>query len=730
MSTTVSYESRSETILAPLDATIPRVRKPALYQLGAFVVACVMVLLPIIYLALIAALAYALYFHAVHDVVILQGSGSIRGRLIAYIAPLVIGGAMLFFMVKPLFAPRRRRAEPHVVSRDAEPLLFAFVDKLCRLVGSPAPREIVVDCEVNASASFRRGFLSFLGNDLTLTVGLPLVRGFNLRQLTGVLAHEFGHFTQGAGMRLTYVVRGISYWFARVVYERDSWDEGLISASKESGSALVNIVLGIARGGIWLTRRILWALMKVGQVVSAFLLRQMEYDADRYEVRVAGSDAFADTFSRLRDLSVGAHAAHNQLATSWREKRLTTDLPELIVEQADAIPEDVRARIAEQAAAAQTGSLDTHPSDSDRVESARREDAPGVFHLGAAATTLFKDLDELSQAVTRSFYEDVLGIRLDAVSLVDTGDMLAEAGERAEIRAATKRYFMGSALGVNPFFPGDASMPPVREADEARRSLEDVRASVAAAAPQAHKAKAGLIAADTHVITRTVGDLLTEIKAEVDWGKLQMPIETRESGGAVSVEAAEAVRTRSRLAMRPLHEALASRLSAALSCLQLPEVSARLDPGVSEETERCLETLAALRRALPSVETARQTHGVLMVLLSQLGGNERHGVYVRRVKRASEELGEQLGAIRSQLSDVRYPFAHADETTSVGVYCVGDVPPGEAVGDIASAADRALERYFEIYFRSLGKLARVAELVEGALGFEPLAMPEAVSEGG
>jgi Zn-dependent protease with chaperone function len=72
----------------------------------------------------------------------------------------------------------------------------------------------LLDLQVNASASFRRGFLSLFSRDLTLTIGLPLVAGLTVRQLGGVLAHEFGHFAQGAGMRLTFVVRSVNAWFA------------------------------------------------------------------------------------------------------------------------------------------------------------------------------------------------------------------------------------------------------------------------------------------------------------------------------------------------------------------------------------------------------------------------------------------------------------------------------------------------------------------------------------
>src|SRR4030095_4274354 len=105
-----------------------------------------------------------------------------------------------------------------------------------------------------------------------LTIGLPLVTGLDMRQFCGVLAHEFGHFAQGAGMRLTYIIRYINFWFARVVYERDEWDVRLDQAAKESDFR-IGIVLQTARGCVWLTRRILWALMHAGHAISCFMLR-------------------------------------------------------------------------------------------------------------------------------------------------------------------------------------------------------------------------------------------------------------------------------------------------------------------------------------------------------------------------------------------------------------------------------------------------------------------------
>ena len=133
---------------------------------------------------------------------------------------------------------------------------------------------------------------------------MPLVAGITLRQFAGVLAHEFGHFSQGAGMRLSVLINSINAWFARVVYERDSWDFELARWSK-GGDISVMLLVGFTRFAVWLTRRILWVLMWTGHLASVALRRQMEYDADRYEARMVGGAVFAQTMDRLRELRHG-----------------------------------------------------------------------------------------------------------------------------------------------------------------------------------------------------------------------------------------------------------------------------------------------------------------------------------------------------------------------------------------------------------------------------------------
>jgi Zn-dependent protease with chaperone function len=280
----VSSQPRGELTAEALEAAFTGTIKPVPlqlgYRMGLVLVALATVLLPLVYLGLIAATGYVVYLHATLNTDILTGRG-VLWRLLAYLAPIIAGGLLVVFMIKPLFARPAREPDPITLDPARFALLFAFVDHIRRAVRAPSPREIRVDCNVNASASLRRGLLSLGRKDLVLTIGLPLISGMSARQLAGVLAHELGHFAQGSGMALAYLVRSVNAWLWRVVYTRDVWDERLERASEE-WDLRVGVVLLLARLFIWLTRKILWVLMMLGHAISTFLLRHMEFDADRY----------------------------------------------------------------------------------------------------------------------------------------------------------------------------------------------------------------------------------------------------------------------------------------------------------------------------------------------------------------------------------------------------------------------------------------------------------------
>ena len=65
------------------------------YKLGLAAVALVMVLLPIIYIGIVALVTWGVYEHVLHFPY--QLGGGILA-LLCYVAPIIVGGVLVFFM--------------------------------------------------------------------------------------------------------------------------------------------------------------------------------------------------------------------------------------------------------------------------------------------------------------------------------------------------------------------------------------------------------------------------------------------------------------------------------------------------------------------------------------------------------------------------------------------------------------------------------------------------------
>lgn len=730
-----SSDLSHQQLLGALRNPIHPVRAGLAYRFGLLLVALVMLILPMIYIAVVALVGYAVYWHAVNDITIFEGRGAARGRLLAYVAPLAVGGLLLLFMVKPLFAKRVKKTFPLSLSRTEEPTLFAFVERLCEVVGAPRPRRIDVDTAVNASASFGEGIVSFLRGDLVLTIGLPLVAGLSLRQLTGVLAHEFGHFAQGTGMRLTYLIRRINAWFARVVYERDSWDQWLINMTRDVPWGVM-LVASLARFFVWLTRWLLWLLMWIGHFVSSFMLRQMEFDADRYEARVAGSETFVQTAEKLVALNVAAEAALSDLSTAWQERRLCDDLPALVRCREIEMPQDVRLAVTKHTRALRTGWFDTHPSDADRIASARRENTAGIFMLEAPASALFKDFASLSCRATVAFYHQSLGGIVKPENLVSTETMVADRGRKRENLQSLRRYFQNLVHPIRPVFP-ERVVARVVNRDGAAEMLLELRTQYFSAAEDARVAAQAFMDADTQLVSiGRVRALKNAAIRKID----PKPFNLTTTDDAELRALAQAARARRESATATLAQALTigmQRLELALSleAPPAPQPDEAANPGAGGEydirstndagsEDRLADAMRALAANSTLVEDVRQQFYVLGVLLAHCQPDNNPEDLVSAVLSVSRKTCAMLAQIHNSLAITPYPYEHVEKRTTLAGYVLSQVPHHEAVGEVYSAADGLLDAVYGLYMRILSDMARRAEEIEQSLGLDPLPEPE------
>lgn len=636
----------------------------------------------------------------------------------------LLSGVFSLFLVKPIFAPASDQGPIHSLDPVYEARLFAFVAQLCNLVGAPQPKRIDVVQDANAAASFRRGFFSLFSDDLVLTIGLPLVSGLNLRQFTGVLAHEFGHFTQGSAMRFSYLINSINNWFARVVFERDAWDEHLDRWAEKAG-ALGGIAI-LIRLLISLTRWILLGMMYLGNMISCNMMRQMEYDADQHEARVAGSDTFISTSMQLPLLMIACERTKDDVKQSWREDRLGDNFVTMVQANVGRIhkaPKEL-SKIRKSILEAETGLFDTHPSTSDRIAQAKDPYWPGVFQLNAPAKILFRDFDGLSRALTLEFYKWALEDEFSAQNLVPSEVIVAEQNAAQEALDTLYRYFQGEVLGTYEVFPPQAAQRPPEDAAQALRLLRDSRERMIEQLAQTRSTVKVFDKADDRVRE------ITHAKVCLDCGFTFPP----DVFGLASIERGQvmAALTHAKQHREQLLQQVrlqttdaVNRLVTAIRLMLVPQVARRIEASetTTARTRKVLVCLAWLEQAWPEVLRLRDVTGALQFLATLLDGSRGGHAFFAKVERLTRIAATSVNQIRTQLAQIEHPYPHAKGTISIGQYACHEAANPEDFFQTMGCAMTLLGQLPNLYFRLMAELTFIAEKVESAAGLPPLPEP-------
>lgn len=353
------------------------------------------------------------------------------GGLIWY--PLAWGGLLaawipvfnlIFAALSVLFSGAKESESVRTLTTENQPVMYEFISQVCSKVGAPTPTRIDLNTEFNASASFRQGWASFGKNDLVLTLGIPLIACQTSGQLASVLAHEFGHFRQGSAMRSDYMIRSLTGWFI----ERAQWGHfraqviDYYQDSEDSNNSLLAIFSFIG----FLGRHMMLGFGLAGHAIAGSLSREMEFDADRHAVHLAGTKNFIDSMARVQRYGVAHAVTIENLRMLYVSAGVLVDnIPRLMLHIGKTMPIDVVRRIADTKQTEKQERLDTHPPTRDRVNAAKKINQNGIFHLDRPATDLIRDWGSMCQECTIDFYSGVLGEKVTADQLTPIEKILS-----------------------------------------------------------------------------------------------------------------------------------------------------------------------------------------------------------------------------------------------------------------------------------------------------------------
>ncbi|MBL1432655.1 MAG: M48 family metalloprotease [Gammaproteobacteria bacterium] len=304
---------------------------------------------------------------------------------------MVITGSVILltvFMAKSLFAVRKVGQPGGVeVSSEDEPHLFEFLYTLSDEIGAPKPHRVFITSEVNAAVFYDLSLVNLIfPSKKNLIVGLGLVNVLNLGEFKAVLAHEFGHFSQGSMMvgRWVYTAQQI---ISHMVGTRDWLDSLLKFVSRiDIRIAWLGWLLTLI---VWSIRSLMDSLFKLVIIAERALSREMEFNADLVAVSITGSDALIHALHKLQNAD---QAWQTALSIASKEAADEKILEDIFLAQTAVIEEMRRVlnnpeyaatpkmpdlnrhdhRIFHEESALPPQMWATHPANSDREENAKQ----------------------------------------------------------------------------------------------------------------------------------------------------------------------------------------------------------------------------------------------------------------------------------------------------------------------------------------------------------------------
>ncbi len=666
-----------------------------------------------LYVALLVGVGVLTLWHGfAHTDLLRSGPGSLL-----YFAPLAAGILLLLLLLKPLLARAHAPQPSRPIDHASHPRLFQLIGALCREVGAMPPSRVEVDGSVNASVAFRQGWASVRDNDLVLCIGLPLVAGLSGRELAGIIAHEFGHFRQGAGLRLSFMVRRLSHWFWRVAHERDQIDEQIDEAIENSSSPVVLLFLFPASLGFRLSRQFLHLLMLVAHAASCRLLRQMEFDADAQEVRVVGTAAFLSSNRTLRRLTAAHASTQFLLARAWRERRLPDNLPELIRHTAATFtPPQVEA-IEAASAASITSLFSTHPSDPEREAAAMALDQAGCIDVEGPASDLFHDFPALCREVTREYYEVILGAPPEPGRMASVEASTGALDEAAVALQHLARYAPGAGSYTSPVPWDPAALSEPTPVPELHAVIASARVRLDAAPPGEELAQEKL-AARRMAIQLFAARQLDAAAIRWEAGMLELPSNDPATLTVLEEEAGRRMETVN-ATLATLLNAIGTRLRAALQLWwHDPQVAA--DPRAENARDQVLRLLpllihvGALAHPLEEIE---QDHATLHEVLLHRNQSRDPAAVEVVVDQLSRRIRRNLREILPRMSGVPHPFMAGDgRPVTVRESLDRESHARDGLNGALSEAGAVRSMLPDLYQRSLAALVKWAVEAEQKAG--------------
>lgn len=331
-----------------------------------------------------------------------------------------LGVLVLIFLLKFIFKSHKvDRSHLFEITKTDEPELFNLISYVVTQVGTTFPKKVYLSTDVNAAVFYDSNFWSmFLPVKKNLQIGLGLVNTVSKAELTAVLSHEFGHFSQKT-MKVGSYVYNVNQVVYNLLYDNESYDRLIQSWANVSGYFSIFVVLAvkIIEGVQWFLRQVYGVVNKSYMGLS----REMEFHADEIAASVTGLEPLKSSLLRM---SIADHSFNYVL--SFYEGRINTNQKSenLYKEHLfvmNSLAEDSNIKIVNSLPKVTSDELNkfnksklvikdqwaSHPSTEDRIKMLEKTGMSSQETEFIPASKIFTNIDETQKELTNRIFNDI-----------------------------------------------------------------------------------------------------------------------------------------------------------------------------------------------------------------------------------------------------------------------------------------------------------------------------------
>lgn len=717
MSDDGAIDGDADRLIRSMQGQIEPVQATESYGAQVLLVALSMIALLLFYLGMIAAVAY--FFVYIPTLALFDMKNAPFQR---YVYQIMFGVCIVYILVRPIFLRRSQRSGTLLVTPTTQPGLYAYLRKLSGMVHAPMPKRVYLSMLPEAYAHYQWGLLGAITGRHQLTIGLPLILCMNVRELSGVVAHEMGHFSQRGGRLAHYMIASINRWLADVANYRDE--------STQSQANTGNVLVWPALAAQYITGYIFTALLYVAHAISCALMREFEYDADMHEIRLAGSRAFCTTFQKLLLLHQAMSQMNDVMQQAMADKKVPENISAMIVAGYERLTPETRDRALREVVATRAGRFDTHPSVAQRLAQAMSENEPGLQVPDSPASELIHQLPVTGVRVTREHFKAIKEFDLSKVTFVPTPAMTASDQLINETGTSLEKLFHRCIKTRHRLFPLPPKSNEVLTNADAPRLVEQLIEAI-------RRCKQTFPAA---YYAATYFDLFDYIERIGAAGE-RMRDTARNNGVRIKpvfpVKPSDKINSVRRIelalaAMEPFEQAALERLDLAIRLYSLPVVRERVSvSSVADPVQTLAESLTLLQRLSRTfrlIDAITPTLDLLHVILTSGEQEQTMLALLNPLMPQIEDVEANLKLLREGAGKLRPPAAMRGMIADATARIIEEVPPALGVVAITEAGYQARDNVFNVYFRVLSFVAYVGMQVEKALGVpdvESLALQDA-----